>query len=150
MYAHEEDRYGGARASGGRHSRGMKTRGAHKRLLAAHKLLLEPGSPKSKFNAVRTLMKGFRPELDRALESAEHGLSTVDGTSKSALSIKAIALSMTFELPSSIRAVTLDGVMLLGKKSTINLGDSKSHTLSSESSSESCGLERLFWLSTSH
>lgn len=51
---------------------------AKKRLLAAQTLLLEPSSSFEKFSAVKKLLAGVHPELDRALEHAEKDLTSVE------------------------------------------------------------------------
>ncbi|OGG72907.1 hypothetical protein A3A38_03275 [Candidatus Kaiserbacteria bacterium RIFCSPLOWO2_01_FULL_53_17] len=51
---------------------------AHKRLLAAHTLLMEPTTTREKFNSIRTLIEGVNPSLDAALARVEQELSTWD------------------------------------------------------------------------
>src|SRR3954463_3320815 len=51
---------------------------AKKKLLAAQTLLLEPSSSFEKFYAVKKLIAGVHPELDRALERAEKDLQSVE------------------------------------------------------------------------
>ncbi|MBI5457021.1 hypothetical protein HY969_04770 [Candidatus Kaiserbacteria bacterium] len=53
----------------------------------------------------------------------------VDGTDTSALSIKVLSYSLTFQLPSNIDNVTMDGASLLGKKTTVKLSEKDAHTL---------------------
>lgn len=53
----------------------------------------------------------------------------VDGTSKSALTMRFLTFTMSFGLPSSIRDVTLNGTSLLGKKSSVALSEHEEHIL---------------------
>ena len=54
---------------------------------------------------------------------------TVDGTKSGVVTLKALTLSATFNLPSSISKVTMDDLSLLGKKQDIKLSEKKQHTL---------------------
>lgn len=54
---------------------------------------------------------------------------SVDGTKAGLLSLTALKYSLGFELPSSIKDVTLDGVSLLGKKTEVHLSDKDEHVL---------------------
>lgn len=54
---------------------------------------------------------------------------TVDGTSPRTVMLTALKLSMTFELGSPGISLTFNGEPLLGRVSTIRLGEQKSHTL---------------------
>ena len=56
----------------------MTPRDAHKRILTVQKLLLEPTTTREKVRAVRTLIKGIRPELDQALSALEREFSIVE------------------------------------------------------------------------
>ena len=53
----------------------------------------------------------------------------VDGTNKSALALTALNYSFTFELPSNVKDVSLDGTSLLNKQSDVHLSEKKQHTL---------------------
>ena len=53
----------------------------------------------------------------------------VDGTKKGTVALTALNYSFTFELPSTIKDVSLDGASLLNKQSNVHLSDSKEHTL---------------------
>jgi hypothetical protein len=54
---------------------------------------------------------------------------SVDGTSPSALSLQVLTYTISFQLPSDISDVRLDGTSLLGAKSNVKLSESESHTL---------------------
>lgn len=56
----------------------MQYKEAHKRLIAAQTLLLEPTTSKEKFVHIRTLLKGINPQLDGVLERCAQELSTLD------------------------------------------------------------------------
>lgn len=53
----------------------------------------------------------------------------VDGTARGVLTMRTFNFTMTFELPSNIRDVTMDGVSLLRKKSAVRLIEKKEHSL---------------------
>ena len=53
----------------------------------------------------------------------------VDGTQSGILTLNALTFSATFQLPSSISDVTLDGISLLNKKQDVSLSGKKEHTL---------------------
>lgn len=54
---------------------------------------------------------------------------TVDGTSRNSLSLKALSFNTTFALPSNIVDVTLNGVSMLGRSSTVALLDKDEHEI---------------------
>jgi len=51
---------------------------AHKRLLAAQKLLLELSTTREKFNSICVLIQGINPAVDNALAECQRQLSTLD------------------------------------------------------------------------
>lgn len=53
----------------------------------------------------------------------------VDGTSRSALTIKVLTVTLTFGLPSNVRDVTLNGATLLGKETNVSLSGKEKHEL---------------------
>ena len=53
----------------------------------------------------------------------------VDGTQSGSLSLTALKYSLGFELPSSIKDVTLDGASILGKKTEVHLSEKDEHVL---------------------
>jgi hypothetical protein len=53
----------------------------------------------------------------------------VDGTQAGMLTLKALSVTVTFQLPSNILFVTLNGTSLLGERQEIRLSDFKHHTL---------------------
>lgn len=54
---------------------------------------------------------------------------SIDGTKSGSLSLTALKYSLTFELPSTIKDVTLNGTNLLGKKTDVHLSEKASHIL---------------------
>lgn len=54
---------------------------------------------------------------------------TVNGTKPGMLTLKALSFSATFELPSTLKSVTMDGAALLGKTTVISLSAKKLHAL---------------------
>ena len=56
----------------------MDPKQAHKRLFAAKALLLEPTTTREKFSAVRNLIEGINPGLDKALLQVDEAISTVE------------------------------------------------------------------------
>lgn len=54
---------------------------------------------------------------------------SVDGTAQSALTISILTYTLTFELPSDIADVTLNGTSLLGKKTEVKLSEKDTHVL---------------------
>ena len=56
----------------------MNYREAHRRVLAAQTLLLEPSTSREKFNSISTLIRGINPKLDDALTLCEEQLATMD------------------------------------------------------------------------
>jgi hypothetical protein len=57
-------------------------RDAHKRLLAAHDLILGEMTSREKFNNIRTLILGLNPKIDEHLNTIEKHLSTWDQVEK--------------------------------------------------------------------
>ena len=53
----------------------------------------------------------------------------VDGTSENTISLKVLGYSMTFELQNKGIDVVFDDTSLLGRKTSINLGEKKEHEL---------------------
>ena len=53
----------------------------------------------------------------------------VDGTASGAVSLKVLTYSLTFQLPSNIEDVTMDGASLLGKVTEVHLSEKDKHTL---------------------
>lgn len=53
----------------------------------------------------------------------------VDGTARSSLALKVLTYSLTFQLPSNVDDVTMNGTSLMGKKTEIKLSDRDRHTL---------------------
>ena len=53
----------------------------------------------------------------------------VDGTQVGAVALTALNYSFTFELPSNVKDVSLDGASLLNKQSEVYLSEKKQHTL---------------------
>ncbi len=56
----------------------MDLRAAHKRILAAKSLLLEPSISREQFTAVRSLIEGINPRLDDALMEIDRQIATVE------------------------------------------------------------------------
>src|SRR3989344_4631144 len=56
----------------------MDPKQAHKRLFAAKALLLEPTTTREKFSAVRNLIEGINPEIDKALLQVDEAILTVE------------------------------------------------------------------------
>ncbi len=53
----------------------------------------------------------------------------IDGTKAGVIHFQALKLALSFEIPSDIRDVTLDGASLLKKKTEVHLSDRKEHEL---------------------
>ena len=53
----------------------------------------------------------------------------VDGTKPGLVALQALTLNVTFQLPSDIKDVTMNGVSLLGKKQAVHLSERKEHNL---------------------
>lgn len=86
-------------------------------------------------SAVPISLPGFSLPKE-PISSGSSGVATlpplvvsVDGTSGSVLSLKALTFSTKFELPNNITDILVNDVSLLGKAQDINLADKKSHIL---------------------
>lgn len=55
---------------------------------------------------------------------------TVDGTAPGVLSLSVLSYALTFQLPTNIEDVTMNGASLLGKKTEVALSERDKHTLS--------------------
>lgn len=56
----------------------MDIKDAHKRLLAAQKILEQDTTTRAKFESIRTLIKGLNPTIDKSLAECSKALKTVD------------------------------------------------------------------------
>ena len=54
---------------------------------------------------------------------------TIDGTQKGVVTMTALKYTMSFQLPSNVKDVSLDGASLLNKTSEVHLSEKDSHIL---------------------